>query len=296
MKKITPAFIILIFFFSIGVHGQTATNVVISQIYGGGGNTGAPFQNDYIELFNPTNSVVNLAGWSLQYGSATGTSWTGITPLTGIIAANSYYLVREAAGAGNGSPLPTPDDTASIAMSSTAGKVALCNSITALTGQCPTGGAIIDFVGYGSSANCFEGATPTPGPSNTNAIFRADSSCTDADNNATDFSTAAPNPRNSASSTHTCGPTSISENASLQNLNIIAYPNPVHDILFVSSSAFINENIDIQIFNMLGTKIFVGKTSSKTLNRIDVSGFTDGIYFVRLQEGKNMRTVKFVKQ
>jgi hypothetical protein len=43
-------------------------------------------------------------------------------------------------------------------MSATAGKVALVNNQTTLTGTgCPFGAAVIDFVGFGSTANCFEG-------------------------------------------------------------------------------------------------------------------------------------------
>src|SRR5438046_9649459 len=60
-----------------------SSGVVISQVYGGGGNTGATFKNDFIELFNRGASAVNVTGWTVQYGSAGGTSWTNITPLIG---------------------------------------------------------------------------------------------------------------------------------------------------------------------------------------------------------------------
>ena len=36
------------FFAFAGVANAISTNVVISQVYGGGGNSGAPYQNDYI--------------------------------------------------------------------------------------------------------------------------------------------------------------------------------------------------------------------------------------------------------
>ena len=36
-------------------------HIVISQIYGGGGNTNATFTNDYVELYNPTNATVDLS-------------------------------------------------------------------------------------------------------------------------------------------------------------------------------------------------------------------------------------------
>jgi len=49
--------------------------VVISQVYGGGGNSGATYKNDYIELLNTGDTAVTLTSWSVQYSSATGTTW-----------------------------------------------------------------------------------------------------------------------------------------------------------------------------------------------------------------------------
>ena len=54
-------------------------NVVISQVYGGGGNTGALFQNDYVELFNRSLSTVSLDGMSIQYASAAEPAISGLT-------------------------------------------------------------------------------------------------------------------------------------------------------------------------------------------------------------------------
>jgi uncharacterized protein len=170
--------------------------VVISQVYGGGGNSGATLTHDFIELYNAGSAPVALASWSVQYASATGSSWQ-TTALSGSIAPGGYYLVQQAAGAGGTTPLPTPDATGSIAMSATAGKVALVNGTTALSGACPTGGGIADFVGFGSTANCFEGTGPTPAPSNTTAVLRKDGGAQDTGSNATDFEAGAPNPRNS---------------------------------------------------------------------------------------------------
>ncbi|HEY8183272.1 MAG TPA: Ig-like domain-containing protein [Thermoanaerobaculia bacterium] len=189
----------------------TSPNVVISQVYGGGGNSGATFKNDFIELFNRGTSPVSLAGWSVQYASAGGTTWTNITPLSGMIAPGHYFLIQEAAGAGGTTPLPTPDVIApspGIAMAAGAGKVALVNSTLALTSTgCPFGASVVDFVGYGTGgtgANCFEGVAAAPTLTNTTAGLRANGGCTDSDNNASDFASGAPNPRNS-SSTGTCG-------------------------------------------------------------------------------------------
>ncbi|MDZ7631975.1 MAG: ExeM/NucH family extracellular endonuclease [Gemmatimonadaceae bacterium] len=176
------------------------TGIVISQVYGGGGNSGATLTNDFIELHNAGVSPVDVTGWSVQYASATGTNWQ-VTPLTGTIAPGGYYLVQQGQGAGGTTPLPTPDATGTIAMSATAGKVALVNSTTSLTGStgCPTVPSIQDFVGFGTTANCFEGTGPTPSTANATAAIRNGAGTVDTDNNAADFTIGAPTPRNGAS-------------------------------------------------------------------------------------------------
>ena len=183
-------------------------HLVMSQIYGGGGNSGAVYKNDFIEIFNPTGNTITVAGWSVQYASSAGTTWA-VTNLSGSIAAGKYYLVQQAAGAGGTTNLPTPDATGTIAMSASAGKVALVSSTTALSGACPSGGSIVDFIGYGSAASCSETAV-TATLTNTTAAIRADAGCTDLNNNSIDFATAgAPTPRNSATAANICPGTSI---------------------------------------------------------------------------------------
>ncbi len=171
-------------------------NIVISQVYGGGGNSGATLKNDFIELYNLGSAPVNITGWSVQYGSSGGTTWTNRTTLAGTIQPGHYYLIQEAAGSGGTVNLPTPDATGTILLSATAGKVALVNNATALAGACPTGSNIVDFVGFGG-ANCYEGSGPTATLSNTTAALRNGNGSVDTDNNASDFTVGAPNPRNS---------------------------------------------------------------------------------------------------
>ena len=172
--------------------------VVISQVYGGGGNSGATLKNDFIELRNNGPTAVDLTGWSVQYTSSGGTTWNGRTNLSGSIPAGGFYLVQQAQGAGGTVDLPTPDAVGTIAMSGTAGKVALSRSTTALTGACPTADAnVADFVGFGSAATCFEGSAPTGTLSNTTAALRGGDGSIDTNNNGADFAVGAPNPRNS---------------------------------------------------------------------------------------------------
>ena len=177
-------------------------NVVISQVYGGGGNSGATLKNDFIELFNRGTAPVDLTGWSVQYASSTGTSW-GVTPLSGTIAPGQYYLVQQAAGSGGSFSLPAPDATGGTFMAAGAGKVALVSNSTRLTGSCPTA-SVVDFVGFGSTANCFEGSDGTATLSNTTAAIRANAGCLDTDDNFTDFTIGAPAPRNTAAAFNAC--------------------------------------------------------------------------------------------
>ncbi|KAB7768594.1 lamin tail domain-containing protein [Xanthomonas maliensis] len=181
--------------------GHASAQVVISQVYGGGGNSGATYRSDFIELHNVGSTAVSLDGWSVQYASAAGSSWQA-TPLAGALPAGAYYLIKQADGSGGSVALPTPDATGTIAMGGSAGKVALSRSSAALSGSCPSGS--VDLVGYGSSASCAEGNAPTSAPSNTLAVLRAGDGCTDTDNNAADFATGAPSPRNTASPLRLC--------------------------------------------------------------------------------------------
>ena len=76
-------------------------DVVISQVYGGGGGTGATYNRDFVELFNRGASTVSLTGKSVQYASATGTGNFGANPVTllsGDLAPGSHYLVAMASG------------------------------------------------------------------------------------------------------------------------------------------------------------------------------------------------------
>jgi predicted extracellular nuclease len=198
--------------FMVGGAGAVpSTTLVISQVYGGGGNTGAPYTNDYVEIFNRGSSTVSLSGYSVQYASATGTGNFGanpVTPLSGTLAPGQYYLVQQLGGA-NGVPLPTPDAVGTVNMSATGGKVIIANTTSGLAcngGSAPCSAAqlaqIVDLIGY-DGANFFEGA-PAPTLSNTTAALRGAGGCTETDNNATDFAAGTPTPRNTASTFNPC--------------------------------------------------------------------------------------------
>lgn len=180
----------------------TSNSIVISQIYGGGGNSGAPLRNDFIELFNRGNVSININGWSIQYAAATSSGWEATT-LNGSIPPGGYYLIQLGSGGSNGNSLSFPDITGSTNAASSNGKFALVNSMTVLSGNPPSDtSGIIDFVGYGTGIT-IEGS-PITGLGSTIAAIRKANGCADTDNNSADFETAAPSPRNSQSPAQPC--------------------------------------------------------------------------------------------
>src|ERR687887_1439324 len=209
--------------------GAVSSTIVVSQVYGGGGNSGATYKNDFIELYNRSAAPVSVTGWSVQYAATTGTTWQR-TAINGTIAAGGYYLVQEAAGAGGTVNLPPPDATGSIAMSATAGKVVLMsNNTTIASGTvCPL--TAVDIVGYGSTTNCSE-TFPTANLSNTTAALRNGGGTVDTDNNSADFTVGAPNPRNSGDQAPAVSSTTPADGAGNVALNsniTITFTEPVN--------------------------------------------------------------------
>ena len=181
--------------------------VSISQIYGGGGNSGAVFKNDFIEIFNRGTTTVDFAGWSVQQAAATGTIWNvaALCPAGPcLLIPGKYFLLAEGSGGGVGSNLPAPDASGTANFAVSGGKIALVTNNTALKGSgCPLGAAVIDFVGYGG-ADCFEGANKAAAHVNTTAVFRKSGGCVDTNDNQSDFGIATPRPRNSSSPANDC--------------------------------------------------------------------------------------------
>ena len=190
------AFTMLIGFITVPaktVSAAQATYVVISEVYGGGGNSGATLKNDFIELYNPTNTDISLEGWKVQYAAKAG-NFNQETELSGVIKAGGYYLIQEAAGEGGTEDLPVADVTGNISMAGKECKVRLVdnNSNT------------IDLVGIGA-ANESETA-PTAAMTNSTSVQRKDNDGTsigetngwDTDNNSQDFYTGTTTPRNSS--------------------------------------------------------------------------------------------------
>ena len=211
-----PRVVALVLFVVLVVGGVLAVpsahsaspDVVVSQVFAGGGNAGAPFANDYVELFNRGSSSVDVSGWTIQYASAAGSSWQA-TALGGSIAPGRHYLVQLASAAAIGASLPTPNATGTTNLAVSGGKVAVVRDATPLTcgataGSCSAVSSVADLVGYGSAAD-YEGSGAAPAIENATAALRGGDGCADTDANPTDFASGDPAPRNSSSAIVTCG-------------------------------------------------------------------------------------------
>jgi hypothetical protein len=188
-------------------HGSGSGNLVVAEVFAAGGNTGAVYTNDYVELFNRGAGAVAVDGWTLQYASAAGTSWQA-TPLAGTIPAGGHYLVQLASGGTNGAGLPAPDATGASNLAVTGGKIALVSDASPLScgaapGSCLAVPTVEDLVGYGGAGD-YEGSGAAPAPDATTALVRAGGGCTDTDDNAADFAAGAPDPLNSSASASAC--------------------------------------------------------------------------------------------
>jgi len=199
-----------------------AGDIVFSQIYASGGNPGSTFQNNFLEVFNRTTNVVDISGWRFYITDATGTFNQAISFVSsrGIgIGAGHYLLIQFGPPSANGAPLPAPDFIVSSdpiivpgfppippVNLSPSGKIFLTPPGTNLFGStCPLPNAeIVDFVGYGSTANCFEGGGSAPTLSSTTAALRIVNGCGDTDNNNGDFLADVPTPRNSGTAPNFC--------------------------------------------------------------------------------------------
>ncbi|MFP2931111.1 lamin tail domain-containing protein [Pyxidicoccus sp. 3LG] len=196
----------------------TVNRVVISEISGGNGTGGTLSTDEFVELYNPTDSDITLNGWSFQYKSATNTeryTGTATIPDGTVIKARGYLLIAHTNYTGS----VTADVTYSFDMSASTtagGHVRIGPNLTATNLNDPN---TVDKIGWGT-ANQPEGTKAPNHPaaggslerkarpestSATMAVGGADENAGnghDSNDNSVDFVTrAARQPQNSSSPT-----------------------------------------------------------------------------------------------
>ena len=257
--------------------------IVINEVYGGGGNSGTTLKQDFIELYNRGTSPVTLTNAYIQYGSATGVfGGTGTPPnifaLPASITINpgKYYLIQGATGAGGTVNLDTPDFTIStLAMSATGGKVALTTDNVVVTSA--TQNNVIDLVGWNTNTNIFEGSGPAPVTTATTSISRTNG--IDTNNNAADFATGTPSPRNSSF-------------LSVGDIKVFR-GNFVKNTIVTNEINF-GEKANVKIYNVSGSLVKSASVEKNT--SLNVSSLPKGIYVVTGEVNGQSVSQKIVKQ
>ena len=264
-----------------------SAQIVINEIYGGGGNSGATLKNDFVELYNKGAQPVTLTGAYLQYTSTTGTFGSTTNPLYNKLALpnitlqpGQYYLIQLAAGNGGSVNLPTPDfaptGTAApdqaLALSGTSGKIALTTDSTSPSAA--NGANVIDFVGWGA-ANIYEGSNPAPATTNSTSISRTNG--VDTNNNGTDFIVlTAPTPQNSQ----------VLATKELSATNSALVINTFLEDYLIS-----NLKGDFNIYNLAGQLVMSGKLNESTPK--DITALAPGHYILTVvgKEGSYSRRI-----
>jgi hypothetical protein len=182
------------------------TNLRISQVYTRGGEAGATFQNDFVEVFNTSKSTIDINGWSLVFKTFEGSTEqsAGATFNSSfLVPPGTHLLVRLNGNGSNGQPVPGQLPVTNVSLGSTSGQIILLAPGQAVPTGCPIGtNSFVDLVGYGST-QCAEGS-PAPVPPSNKSLMRLNNGCTDTDNNLSDFPLADPNPRQFTSPATPC--------------------------------------------------------------------------------------------
>ncbi len=186
--------------------GQTPApgDVVFSQIYTGGGAPGSAYKDNFLELFNRSNAAVDISGMPFHITSDTGQFFVAVSFRSSqglIIQPGGYLLIQFQTNGTSGAPLPLPDLFVPVFSQfsfglSPSGKIALATPGTFITTCTFPNPGVMDFVGYGGTANCFEGTGPTATLAEASGAIRKSSGCADTNDNSSDFFVSAPNPRN----------------------------------------------------------------------------------------------------
>ncbi len=243
-------------------HAEAATvtpsAIRINEVYGGGGNSGATLTHDFVELVNTSDEDVSLDGWSLQYTSATGRSFSAgnLEALRGTIPAGGTFLIQLAPGSGGTEALPAPDLIGDIAVGGSAGVFALSDAAGVLqcsTAACAEDPAVVDLIGWGGSALTFSGTAPAPGTSSTTSVSRIAAT----GENSTDFAAGAPTPVPSGGATDPGDPGEPGEPATAASIAEIQGTGPASPL---AGRAVVTEGVVTAVYATGGLNGYVLQT------------------------------------
>ncbi len=189
---------------------EVVGQLIINQVYGGGGQSALGYKYDYVELINTSSVAVAYPNVYLFVGFYSGSHTTVTVPAV-TIPSKGFYLIRFAGSPSNlGTDLTTQDfDAGNVALpggnsgDDAVGVVMLYSVNPNNPISCNVTTGLLDKVSYGGFlwTNCFEGSPSYLFTDGTHALERRvfEGYVQDSDNNYSDFTLVAPNPRNSDS-------------------------------------------------------------------------------------------------
>lgn len=249
--------------------------IVINEIYTGGGLLTALLANDFIELKNIGSTTQTLSGATIQYGPQSGQFTQYHTLPTITLGAGQTYLIQQASDGLGGINLLNPNLIVNVVLNLdgsgpvvgvglqlglTSGKVALASNNTRVTG--PTASNVIDFVGYGI-ADQFEGTGAAPSPTILNSIARVSG---DTNRNNVDFTVSLPTPQ-ATGQTLAVGDVNASNSVFIKNTLV-----KNNEIIFGTDVQ------NVQIYSMSGQ--LVKSSNAKGIATVNIADLPKGNYIV----------------
>ena len=251
MRRWFPVLALAILALSGLARAQQADHVVISELrfYEVSG-----VNEEFVELYNPTDTPVDLGGWRIQYKSATGTTWTDkqVFPAGELLIPHRFLLF------GGTAVTPAPDypSVVAVGLGNSGGHVRLVNGALAtidrvawLTGDTPEGTAIPTAHPRGASyeRKAFEESTEAdmaPG-----GLHDVDGNGWDANDNNADFvihqSAATCSPQNRSSSPEPDVPMTDGSGTATCSLSMIDNPDPVDFTVTITAEDYLLSTIQL---------------------------------------------------
>lgn len=161
--------------------------LMIYAAYGGNSNSGAKYSEDFIIIYNDSNKVIDLSGYSVQTSSSTATSGT-VYELSGSINPYSFYEVVGKTASDkveNSVPFLNTEKQFKFDLSGSTFKIILSMTNSKIEFDKYSSSYGIDFIGVGPNASHFEGEAPVSSPSGSTYIVRK--SLNDSNENSKDF-------------------------------------------------------------------------------------------------------------
>lgn len=256
---------------------QQADHVVISELrfYETSG-----VNEEFVELYNPTDTAIDMGNWRIQYKSSTGTTWQDkqTFPAGTMLQPKRFLLF------GGTAVVPAPDFSSAVALGlgNSGGHVRLVTAslvtvdrVAWLAGDTPEGTAIAEAHVRGASYERKAFETSTQADMATGGAHALDGNGWDAGNNNADFvlhpSATASNPQNGDSDPEPDTPLTNGSGTAVCSLALVNNPAPVSFSITVTAEDYELATVEIILpegWNAGGVSISGGGFSAASLAQV----------------------------